>query len=179
MNNSPLFEMSDPSIDPMLSPIARGQLRSIAARAMEETENEILKFFDEAIKKPPEDVVIVGLCLWRLALLYRTMMKRYKLILYDACIDRRRERQKVMYEAMTTGYSLVYRRSAPPCSPAWRMEDHLHFFGDNADLVDTFLQLQVADKKFYEENINDDDDFHARKLLWERMVKGGRGMKGR
>lgn len=80
---SPLFIMSDISIHPMLSPVARGQLRSIAAKAMEETEKEILEFFDEAIKNPPKDTIIVGLCLWRLALLYRTMMKRYKVILYD------------------------------------------------------------------------------------------------
>lgn len=163
---SPLIIMSDISIHPMLSPIARGQLRSIAAKAMEETEKEILEIFDEAIKNPPKDTIIIGLCLWRLALLYRMMMKRYKVILYDgkttkfcillkiltslACVDRRREKQKAMYEAMTTGYSLVYRGTVSPYSPAWCIERHLHSFHGYDHLKHTFLHLKDVDKKFCE-----------------------------
>ncbi|KAE8446327.1 hypothetical protein EG329_012074 [Mollisiaceae sp. DMI_Dod_QoI] len=156
LHGNPLLKMSDGSIEQMLSPIARGQLRSIAAKGIEETEKELLKSFDYTIKRPPEDAIIIGL----------------------SCIDRRREKQKVMYEAMTTGYSLLYRKSASPYSPDWRIELHLDSFGEDKNLARIFMQLKDADKRFYEENVNDDDDVHARKLFWERMVKSQKKTRG-
>ncbi|CZR56174.1 uncharacterized protein PAC_06062 [Phialocephala subalpina] len=176
-DGSSLFSISDGRIEQMLSPIARGQLRTIAAKGMEETEKRLLAFFDAAIKTQPDHAIIVGICLWRLAMLYRTMMKRYKLILQDARVDRRREKQKVMYEAMTTGYSLVYRGSASPYSPHWRIKDHMGTFGRNKALASTFLQLKNEEERFYEENKNDDDDSHARKLCWERITKNQKRMR--
>lgn len=86
LHDSPLFPALDSSVQRMLSLTARGQLRSIAVIAMEATETEIFKCFDDAIMKPPEDVIVISLCLWRLALLYRTMMKHYKVIFYDGML---------------------------------------------------------------------------------------------
>ncbi|KAF8855796.1 hypothetical protein BDZ45DRAFT_675964 [Acephala macrosclerotiorum] len=171
LHGSPLFRKSDTSIQQMLSLTARGQLRSIAVNAMEATETELFKCFDDAIMKPPEDVIVIGLCLWRLALLYRKLMKHYEVILYDVGVDRRREKQKVMYEAMITGHRLVYRDSISPYSPGWRLEDHLGTFGNNKRLASTFSKLKAADEEFYKENKEDNDDAHARKLFWEPMTE--------
>jgi helix-turn-helix protein len=66
--------------------MARSQLLLIAAKEFEETEAKILYIIDSSLKSVshgPQSAVILGVCLRRVALLYRQMLKRYKRIVID------------------------------------------------------------------------------------------------
>jgi hypothetical protein len=81
-----LFGIQDGQIERRLSNVARNQLRSIAAKGIEETELAIFSAFDHSMEKfgpNPQDAAIIGLCLRRLALIYRRMLKRYKIFFHD------------------------------------------------------------------------------------------------
>src|SRR2546430_720127 len=74
-----LINILDDSIEKTLSLVAREQLRMIAVNGIngiEETELDILSECDsyiDGVGPSPEDAVIIGLCLRRLALLYRLL----------------------------------------------------------------------------------------------------------
>ena len=82
----PLFDIHDPQIERRLSDCARSQLLVIAAEGFEATEKEILSIVDPVMKPygcDPQDALILGLCLRRIALLYRLSFKRYKKFVID------------------------------------------------------------------------------------------------
>jgi hypothetical protein len=82
----PLFDIHDARIERRLSDCARSQLLLIAAPAFEATEKEILSTVDSVMKPygcDPQDALILGLCLRRMALLYRLFFKRYKKFVID------------------------------------------------------------------------------------------------
>jgi len=82
----PLFNISDDRIERRLSGAARSQLLLIAAEEFEATEKEILSTVDSSMRTlgcNPQDAVILGLCLRRMALLYRSALKRYKKFVID------------------------------------------------------------------------------------------------
>jgi hypothetical protein len=62
-------------------------------------------------------------------------------------MNRRREKFKAMYEAVTTAHSLVYSGAKSPFSSKWRVEDHLDF-GNNIELSQLFREVIDRDKKF-------------------------------
>ena len=110
-----------------------------------------------------------------------------------AIIERRREKLKAMYAAITTAYSLVYRGKASPYSAEWRTEDHRDAFGRDEGLAELFLQLTVEDKRFCgwisfvnicigseidcftgKENYDDEDDVYVKKLFLDRRQRRGK-----
>jgi hypothetical protein len=84
--NPQLFGIDDTRIETRLSDVARFQLLEIAARGFEAIEQEILRIVDRSTKKlgyDSQNAVILGLCLRRMALLYRGALKRYKRFVID------------------------------------------------------------------------------------------------
>ena len=84
--NLPLFRIRDDRIERRLSGVARSQLLLIAAKEFEATEEKILYLVDSLMRSPscsPQNAVIPGLCLRRMAVLYRTAFKRYKKFVND------------------------------------------------------------------------------------------------
>jgi hypothetical protein len=76
-----LFSIDDDRIERHLSHVARSQLLVIAATGFEATEKEIFSIVDSSIRTVgynSQNAVILGLCLRRMALLYRHGSKRYK-----------------------------------------------------------------------------------------------------
>jgi hypothetical protein len=76
-----LFSMDDDRIEKHLSHVAELQLQVIAAMGFEATEKEIFSIVDSSIRTVgynSQNAVILGLCLRRMALLYRLGSKRYK-----------------------------------------------------------------------------------------------------
>jgi len=81
-----LFSIDDGRIQRRLSDVARSQLLLIAAKEFETTEQEILSIVDSSMKTlgyNSRNAVILGLCLRRMALLYRNGLKRYKRFVID------------------------------------------------------------------------------------------------
>ena len=84
--SSLLFDIYDARIERRLSGVARLQLSIIAAEGFEATEKEILSTIDASMRPNgcnPQDNLILGLCLRRMALLYRSSLKRYKKFFID------------------------------------------------------------------------------------------------
>lgn len=76
-----ILDIDDERIQRRLSFVAREQLLLQAAKGMERTEIAMLSAFDSSLKTDlpsPSDAVIIGLCLRRLSLLYRRVIKRYR-----------------------------------------------------------------------------------------------------
>jgi hypothetical protein len=69
-----------------------------------------------------------------------------------AKINRKREKAKAMYEAVTTAYSLIYSGAKSPYSSEWRVEDHLGAFGDSKKLSQLFCEVIHYDKEFCKPN---------------------------
>ena len=85
-SSSLLFDIYDDRIEKRLSGVARSQLLRIAAEGFEATEKEILSTIDASMRPNgcnPQDTLILGLCLRRIALLYRLSFKRYKKFFID------------------------------------------------------------------------------------------------
>lgn len=81
-----LFSIDDDRIERRSSDVARSQLLLIAAKEFEATEKEILSIVDSSMRTypcNPQNAVILGLCLRRMALLYRVAFKRYKKFVID------------------------------------------------------------------------------------------------
>jgi hypothetical protein len=81
-----LFSIDDNRIEKHLSRVAQLQLRVIAATGFEATEKEIFSIVDSSIRTVgynSQNAVIVGLCLRRMALLYRYGLRRYKKLGFD------------------------------------------------------------------------------------------------
>jgi hypothetical protein len=81
-----LFSIDDGRIEKRLSHVARLQLQVIAAMGFEATEKEIFSIVDSSIRTVgynSQNTVILGLCLRRMALLYRYGLKRYKEMSFD------------------------------------------------------------------------------------------------
>jgi hypothetical protein len=199
-----------------MSPVAREQLLLVAADGIDETEMQLMSEFDALMRDfgpSPQDSIIIGMCLRRLSLYYRRRMRRYKLIsggkfakyahaevflfpkLYAADVKIRKEKSKAMYEALTTGYSMVYRGQSSPYSPEWRLEDHREALGNNKDLIESFKKITIAEKDFCKfqiiniqasgssrkltlniqgsRKLDDEDDLHFRKLFLERRERKG------
>jgi hypothetical protein len=100
------------------------------------------------------------------------------------------EKPKAMYDALTTGYSIVYRGSSSPLSTQWRMEDHHDAFGKDKRLETLFEKLIIEEKDFSvltspfsykrhancfsdEQNRDDEDDKHFTKLFLDRRERKG------
>ncbi|KAE9367967.1 hypothetical protein N431DRAFT_514601 [Stipitochalara longipes BDJ] len=176
-----LFDIQDSRVESRLSQVARSQLMLIAAKGFEATEKELFSKLD-ALMRPmgcdPQSALIVGLCLRRISLLYRVSFKRYKQFLTDfikANVDRRREKSKAMYEALTTGYSLVYRGAKSPYSKKWKMEGCGDALENDNELSNLFLEVVKYDRQYCEENRDDEDDLHLTTLFIDRKEGGGPG----
>jgi hypothetical protein len=59
----------------------------------------------------------------------------------------RMEKSKAMYEALTTGYSMVYRGTTSPYSPGWRLEEHYQAFHNDENLAMIFLKIIREERK--------------------------------
>jgi hypothetical protein len=82
----PLFRIHDDRVERRLPEVARSQLLVIAAEEFEATEKEILSAVDFSMRTlgcNPQNALILGLCLRRIALLYRLSLKRYKKFVID------------------------------------------------------------------------------------------------
>jgi hypothetical protein len=81
LGDLPVFTIDDDEIKVKLSNLARMQLLLRAIAGLEEAEAQLLSEFDARMKGPGpnrKEAAIVGICLRRLALLYRKRVKRYK-----------------------------------------------------------------------------------------------------
>jgi len=149
----------------------------------------------------PQDALVLGLCTRRMSLLYRLSFKRYKKFGSDGMsklpytarflepepvsfhsaltnalsvgINRRRDKHKAMYDALTTAYSLIYSGSKSPHSKNWKEKDNLSFLGDNFELKDLFIGVRDHDRRCIEENRDDEDDSYLKMLFLERGGRGG------
>jgi len=80
-SSSLLYDIYDDRIEGRLSDVARTQLFLIAVEGFEATEKEILSTIDPLMRPNrcnPQNSLILGFCLRRMALLYRSSLKRYK-----------------------------------------------------------------------------------------------------
>ena len=57
------------------------------------------------------------------------------------------EKSKAMYEALTTGCSMVYRGTTSPYSPQWRLEEHYQAFHNDENLAMIFLKIIREERK--------------------------------
>jgi hypothetical protein len=81
LGDLPVFTIDDDEIKMRLSDLARVQLLLRAVAGLEKAEAQLLSKFDARMKGSGpnrKEAAIIGICLRRLALLYRKRMKRYK-----------------------------------------------------------------------------------------------------
>jgi hypothetical protein len=68
--------------------------------------------------------------------------------LIAARIERKLEKPKAMYEALSTAYSLVYRGAKSPFSEKWSLEDHLVALGNNEELGCLLHEVVEYDRRY-------------------------------
>jgi hypothetical protein len=78
-----------------------------------------------------------------------------------------------MYDALTTAYSLIYSGSKSPHSKTWREKDSLSSLGCNVELKDLFIKVRDYDRRYIEDNRDDEDDSYLNTLFLERGGRGG------
>jgi hypothetical protein len=86
--SSVILDAHDEGLERQISLFARRQLLLVAAEAFEAAEEKILSTIDNSMKPlgcSPQDCLILGLCIRRIALLYRRSFKRYKTFAASSC----------------------------------------------------------------------------------------------
>ncbi|PVH69845.1 hypothetical protein DL98DRAFT_521961 [Cadophora sp. DSE1049] len=170
-----IFDCDEFRMGYRLSCPARDQIIAIAAEGIKESERQLLLEFDMIMRTygpNPQDMLVIGLCLRRLGMIYWKNLRRYRSYSHSSFIQRI-EKSKAMYEALTTGYSMVYRGTTSPYSPEWRLEEHYQAFYNDENLAMIFLKIIREERKKYEK-YRDYEDFEIEKrLFWERNERKG------
>jgi len=163
---------------------ARNQLFVLAAQAFEFNEKRILERFDRlvfhknmsglwqsSLEESP-DPLVLGLCIRRMALIYRQYMIYYKSH-GSQKLAARYIRGRDMYDTMTRLYHYVFRNTLSPFHDDWRTEDHVDAFGRDKAMVKAFQRLKAAEENHAKHELDlDDDRVYIGMLLGQQDGRG-------
>ncbi|KAI1090235.1 hypothetical protein F5B19DRAFT_333122 [Rostrohypoxylon terebratum] len=155
-------EINELKYHSQISESARSALFAKAASESEKIEMKVLERFDKFKEQKQKegagggDPLLPALCMRRLALYYRRIMKRYTE--FGEVAKCRREHAGQMYKILCINFSHIFTGVLHAFDRTWNPEDHLEELGNDRGLIQLLNEVKIAEEHHYKSDLKLDED---------------------